>query len=68
MGGGWYCLGKTKPKWRADRRCWEGRRTCGVCSSAFERILPFGTMPPNSVGKITYTTDILKFEIIETKK
>jgi len=61
-----YEIRRTKPKWRGG--LWRGgTRESKFCSSVFERLFPFFTMPPNSLGKITNTARSLTFEIVETK-
>ena len=63
--GAGYEIRKKKPRW--DSEVWCGSYEAGFCTEIFERLFPFFTMPPKSLGKITNTANTLTFEIVETK-
>ena len=60
-----YCVYGYEPSWISSR--WRGQYDEYYCPRRFERLFPFFTMPPNSLGKITNTANTLTFEIVETK-
>jgi hypothetical protein len=64
---GEYCIGDEMPNWDSDVEEWDGYPDKEFCSYAFERLFPFFTMPPNSLGKITNTKNTLTFEIIDIR-
>jgi len=62
-----YCVNGRRPSWDCDSISWDSPIEDDFCECIFERLFPFFTMPPNSLGKITNTENTLTFEIVETK-